>query len=218
MNTFAQPTSGNTDPANEAIRNFHFNLAQIRELGLDHGVSEGVLARRMKDLTDDERALLKSKYSDEVLRILAQRSLDIGRKIILYADKIDDMADVLDKAIKDLEGLQPPEQHEARLKDLKQDKRELVNQRQELESIERDRLNANPETIESVESRFDTFRNNFDNFAERFRTRSYSNRFDINSMGNMRPNDDDDENNRRHRRAPPSGNDHDNDDPSADAA
>ena len=92
MNTFAQPTSGDTDPANEAIRNFHFNLAQIREIGLDHGVSEGVLARRMKDLTDTERELLRSRYSDEVMRMLAQKSYELGKDIIIYADKIDDTA------------------------------------------------------------------------------------------------------------------------------
>ncbi|MBL4804886.1 MAG: hypothetical protein JKY71_08470 [Alphaproteobacteria bacterium] len=182
MNTFAQPTSGDTDPANEAIRNFHFNLAQIREIGLDHGVSEGVLARRMKDLTDTERELLRSRYSDEVMRMLAQKSYELGKDIIIYADKIDDMADAIDDAIKDLEGLEPAEQHQERLKDLKEDKGELVKHRQSLERIERNRVNATPETIQHVETEFTEFQTRFDTFEDSFRNRSYSNMFDMGAI------------------------------------
>lgn len=215
MNTFALPTSVDTNPANEAIRNFHFSVAQIREIGLDHGVSEGVLARRMKDLTEGERQLLRSKYSDEVLRILAEKSFEIGKGIVVYADKIDDMTDAIDSAIQDLEGLEPAEQHKDRLNDLKDDRRALRKQRQELDNIERQRMSATPENIDEVEAQFSGFRERFDTFAERFRNRSYSNRFDINSMG-LRGNDDDDNQPRRRRgHAPDNNADHD---PSADAA
>ncbi len=214
MNTFALPTAVDSNPANEAIRNFHFSVAQIREIGLDHGVSEGVLARRMKDLTEGERQLLRSKYSDEILRILAEKSFEIGKNVAVYADKIDDMTDAIDNAIQDLEGLQPPEQHKDRLDDLKNDKRELRKQRQELENIERQRMSATPENIDDVEAQFSGFQDRFDSFAERFRNRSYSNRFDINSMG-LRGNADDEQSRRRRDHNPDNGADHD---PSADAA
>ncbi len=217
MNIFAQPTSGDTNPANEAIRNFHFSLLQIRSLDLDHGVAEGVLARRLNDLSDDERALLRSKYTDDVLRMLAEKSLFLGKDIALYVDKIDTMAEAIDDAIEDLQTLQPPEQHQERLKDLKEDKRKLVDARQELEGIERQRVNATPETITQVQSQFTEFKDRFDQYASEFRTRSYSNRFDINSMGKFNG-DDGASSHGRSPEAPPPQASHDKDDPSADAA
>ncbi|MCB9982559.1 MAG: hypothetical protein H6861_02625 [Rhodospirillales bacterium] len=142
-----------SNPADPKMRaGVHFALQQIRKIGLLSGLSKGVYAPMLYELTDEEERLRRDKLRAylELLMKLSHMSFDLGQDIIRLQDDIGESLRTIDKKIDKLEDDDP------QLAALREDRKTLENAQKDIVNIDEERMRAQePEQVETARARLD---------------------------------------------------------------
>jgi len=143
----------------------HFTLQQIRIIGKKAGLMDGAFARRIKDLSDEERLdkIEKDKDAAKRMRELAQISYFIGEQIIKTKEIINEKIDLVNKVINEIE--QTDKNNES-IKELKAHRNDLKDYKNDLNTADRERMQTKDEEgLNSVKDKVQKIIKNVSEFS-----------------------------------------------------
>lgn len=131
--------SGPAKPGQVAL--IHFTLQQIQRIGIKAGFMDGLFAKRLKDLDDEELAEKMKKILDGGFEALSQRSYELGRQIVFLKEQIDQKVDRINSTINKLES-SPDKKAPGQIQKLKKQKTNLKRYKNDLDHKDRERRAA----------------------------------------------------------------------------
>lgn len=167
-------------PKADDIRSFHFSVQQLRILesvGLLAGLAEKAYALPLNFKTKHELDEDMRKKLEDLWRVLMNRSILLGVKIATLKDQIETTLNNLDSLIHKMENSNKDGKLDEKIDDLKEDRNDLHNKLKKLDEIENERMQATPETIDEVETRYEGYEHSLMRFFRRLRKRTRSHTF-----------------------------------------